>query len=79
MTQLQALKQKVLKEKVQVFYDKKGKPQFILLPFKQFKILEETAAQKFYDLTDREIVKIVDEVREKLFQERYAQKVKALS
>ena len=75
MPQLQTLNQNFLKEQARVFYDRKGKPEFVILPFAKYQTLEKTAAQKFYDIADKEIVNMVDEVREKLFSKRYAQKI----
>lgn len=84
MPQLQTLDQQILARKqIQVFYDIEGEPLYALVPLKRrvgkrsvSEILKESAAKaKTYDITDRETVKIVDEVREKLFNKHYAQKV----
>ncbi|MBM4402037.1 MAG: hypothetical protein FJ044_02235 [Candidatus Cloacimonetes bacterium] len=88
MSQLQTLDQtlnrKLLVEQAQIFYDIKGKPTSVILPFKVFKkiypqkdgltvLLEESARiAKEEKISLKEVLSALEEVREEMYKEYYA-------
>lgn len=78
-----------LTENLQIYYDQKGRPASVVLPFdllarwltkeKKEKLVSSVKKpQSIYNVSDKEIVAAVDEVRSKLWNKYYADKIKTV-
>lgn len=85
MPQLQTLDQQILaKKQIQVFYDIKGKPASVILPFKVFEriypqkdeltaLLEESERiAKKEKISLKELLATLEQVREEMYKKYYA-------
>lgn len=78
-----------LTDNLQIYYDQKGRPASVVLPFdllaqwltkeKKTKLVSSVKkSQSIYNVSDKEIVAAVDEVRSKLWNKYYADKIKTV-